>query len=367
MSGGAPRLRVAIVMGGTSAEREVSLRSGRAVQGALDPGRFDLKGIEIAPDGRWLLPAPAVPGEGEAVPGGAGPGRALLRLDAEAALARTAREEPVDVAFLALHGGFGEDGTIQGLLEAAGIPYTGSGVLASALAMDKERAKTVVAAAGVRVPRGRGVERAEWEGDATGVLAALLRSPGLPAFVKPPGGGSSLGAGPAGTEGELRARLGEVFERHGDRALVEERLAGPEVTCAVLGNRGRPLRTLPLVEIVPRGRPFFDYEAKYAPGACDEICPARVPEEEAARVREAALAAHRALGCDGMSRSDFILVDGEPCYLETNTIPGLTEASLCPRAARAAGIEFPRLVELLVEMALERAAGPGGGGRERWR
>jgi D-alanine-D-alanine ligase len=278
-------------------------------------------------------------------------------------LARAAEERSLDAVFVALHGRFGEDGTIQGLLEAAGVPYTGSGVLASALAMDKERAKTVVAGAGVSVPRGRCVARAEWESGPEAMLEALSRVPGLPAFVKPAGGGSSLGAGPAGDVPGLRSRVEEVFRSHGDAALVEERIAGREVTCAVLGNRGGPLRALPVVEIVPRGRPFFDYVAKYDAGSCEEICPARLDDEERLRVEEAALAAHRALGCDGMSRSDFIVAGGEPWYLETNTIPGMTETSLCPKAARAAGLRFPALLDLLLAMALERsprsAAAPG--------
>jgi len=178
---------------------------------------------------------------------------------------------------------------------------------------------------------------------------------GFPAFVKPCGGGSSLGAGPADDRATLSARLDEVFDRHDDRALVEERLVGREVTCAVLGNRGQRLRALPVVEIVPKTAAFFDYRAKYEPGATEEICPARVDSECAARVEDAALAAHAALGCDGMSRSDFVLVGSDPVYLETNTIPGLTATSLCPKAARAAGMDFSRLVDHLVDMALDRA------------
>jgi len=355
-------VRVAVLMGGPSGERGISLLSGRAVLGALDPLRYAALPVEVALDGRWLLPgaeapAPAVPA-GPSVPG---PEPSSLSAATRTSLARAfPGGTGVDVAFLALHGRFGEDGTLQGLLEAAGVPYTGSGVLASALAMDKDRAKAVVARAGVRVARGTSVERRRWEGDPEGVLADLVRDPGFPAFVKPAGGGSSIGAGPAEDAASLRTRLDAAFATGGDAVLVEERLSGREVTCAVLGNRGEPPRTLPLVEIVPRGRPFFDYEAKYDPAACEEICPARVSAGEAARVEEAAAAAHRALGCDGMSRSDFILAGGEPWYLETNTIPGMTENSLCPRAARAAGIGFPSLLDLLVEMALGRAGGERG-------
>jgi len=296
-------------------------------------------------------PALPAPGPAEDSPGGLGVERI------RSILARAAEERSVDVVFVALHGRFGEDGTIQGLLEAAGLPYTGSGVLASALAMDKERAKAVAARAGLRVPRGACVDRRRWEEDRAGVLAGLAGVPGLPAFVKPSGGGSSIGAGAATSAAALGERVDAALAAAEGDALVEELLAGREITCAVLGNRGERPRTLPPVEIVPRGRPFFDYTAKYDPAACEEICPARIDAGERARVEEAAIAAHVALGCDGMSRSDFILVDGEPVFLETNTIPGMTEASLCPRAARAAGIPFPALVDLLVGMALRRKAG----------
>ena len=353
----AARRRVAVLMGGPSGEREVSLRSGAAVLAALDRGRYEPIAVDVRRDGTWVVTGPTLL-EGAAGPALEGDGGAGLPAERVGpALRRASREGTVDLAFLALHGRFGEDGTVQGILEAAGVPYTGSAVLASALAMDKERAKAVVSAAGLRVAPGEVVESARWARDPEGTLDALLRSPGLPSFVKPRDGGSSLGAGPAADRESLRARLRDALTHHGDAALVEERIRGCEVSCAVLGNRGRPLRALPVVEIVPRGREFFDYRAKYEPDASDEICPARLPEEERRRVEEAAIEAHRAIGCDGMSRSDFILEGGVPWYLETNTLPGLTGNSIGPRAARAAGIEFPALVDMLVEMALER--GPG--------
>lgn len=349
---GRGKIRVAVLMGGPSSERAVSLKSGEAVLRSLDRRKYRVLPVDIRRDGSWGLPAPTL------IDGAPSPeaetGTGGLSLDrVRTVLTRAAEEGSLDVAFLALHGKFGEDGTIQRLLEEAGLPYTGSGVHASALAMDKDRAKIAVAAAGVRVPRGAVVDASSWATDREGVLAALAREPAFPAFVKPSGGGSSIGAGPADDEASVRARIEAVFALGEGAALVEERLAGREVTCAVLGNRGRPERVLPVVEIVPRGRPFFDFEAKYDPASCEEICPAPIAGEERALVEEAAVAAHRALGCDGMSRSDFILVGGRAFYLETNTIPGMTENSLCPLAARAAGIPFPRLLDLLVEMALE--------------
>jgi len=355
---GGERIRVAVLMGGPSTEREVSLRSGAAVLAALDRRKYAPLAVDVRRDGTWGLPAPEA--EPSLLESASSPSESefggLAEAEVRGLLARAADERSVQVVFLALHGKFGEDGTVQGLLDAAGIPYTGSGVLASALAMDKEKARVVAAAAGLRIARGACVRREAWDADRAAVLAELGREPGFPAFVKPVDGGSSLAAGPAEDAAALAARLDEIFGLHGDRALVEERLVGREVTCAVLGNRGRLARPLPPVEIVPKGRPFFDYVAKYDAAACEEICPAPVGAAERKRIEEAAVAAHEALGCDGMSRSDFVLVDGEPCYLETNTIPGMTETSLCPKAARAAGIPFPRLLDLLVGMALEKGA-----------
>ena len=351
-AGEGSRVRVAVLMGGPSGEREISLRSGRAVAGALVGGRYAALPVEVARDGTLLL---AGGGPGADPPAGEpSPGTDLAAAAAAARGGALGRGGPGGGGFMALHRRVGADGTVQGVLEAAGIPYTGSGVMASALAMDKDRAKALVARAGVRVARGAAVERDRWAGERAAVVADLSRRPGFPAFVKPAGGGSSIGAGPADDGPSLEARVDEVFSLAEGAALVEERLAGTEVSCAVLGNRGGPHRTLPVVEIVPVGRPFFDFKAKYDPASCEEICPARIPAAAARAVGEAAEAAHRALGCDGMSRSDFILVDGEPVYLETNTIPGMTENSLCPRAARAAGIDFPGLADLLVEMALDR-------------
>jgi D-alanine-D-alanine ligase len=173
--------------------------------------------------------------------------------------------------------------------------------------------------------------------------------------VKPPRDGSSFGVSIAKDRGEFASAVEEGLRGSDGRVLVERRLVGTEVTCPVLGNRGGKLTVLPLVEIVPRNRALFDFQAKYEGGA-EEICPARVGDDVAQRVREAAMTAHRVLGCDGVSRSDFIVdADGRPWYLETNTVPGMTEQSLCPLSARTAGISFPRLCEMLVELAIERA------------
>jgi D-alanine-D-alanine ligase len=346
------RLRVVVLSGGPSREHGISAKTGAAVAGALAGAGHHVLAVSIGQDGRWSLPAPAA----AALEGGAALAKAPAA--ALAALWPGGGEAAPDAVFVALHGAFGEDGTVQGFLETAGVPYTGSGVAASALAMDKERTKEVLSHHGIATAPWMAVERGEWESDRGRVMDRIESLLGLPAVVKMPREGSSFGVTMAAGRDTLAKAIGEAVAGPDRRALVEGRLAGTEVTCPVLGNRGGPHRALPIVEIVPKAREFFDFEAKYE-GASEEICPARIADDVAARVREAAITAHRVLGCDGLSRSDFIVdADGRPWFLETNTVPGMTEQSLCPLAARAAGIEFPRLCEMLVELALQRAQSP---------
>lgn len=340
--------RVAVLSGGPSREHGVSLESGRAVADALRARGHDVLPVHVDTAGRWSLPGetPATLGHGaDRAP--ATRAAALLRLSGDE------REPGVDAVFVALHGAWGEDGTVQGFLETLGLPYTGSGVLASALAMDKERTKEILAHHGVATPPWAGIDAEAWAADREGALARGRAVTG-PWIVKPAREGSSFGVAPVDDAEALGPALDAALEGPGARALVEHRVAGVEVTCPVLGNHGGPLRTLPLVEIVPHDGAFFDFRAKYE-GASDEICPARVPEEVAARVRRDALTAHRVLGCDGLSRSDFLIDgDGGVWFLETNTVPGMTPASLSPRSAAAAGFEFGALCEALVDLALAR-------------
>jgi len=323
----------AVLMGGTSAEREVSLASGRNVVRALEEGGVPrVLPVEIGRDRIWRTEI-----EGEAfLPAG----RALE------ALLRAG----TGCFFLALHGPGGEDGTIQGFLETAGVAYTGSGVAASALAMSKSASRAVLAGAGIPLPSGKALRDPDprW-------IARLVEEIGFPCFLKEDHSGSSLGvhrlAGPA----DLEALLSRLGPRPGP-LVVERAVAGREATVAVLGNRGGPLQALPVVEIRPR-KTFFDYQAKYDPAWTEEICPPRsIPPGAQERLRELALLVHRTLGCDGVSRTDFILGPSGPVALECNTIPGLTRESLLPKAARAAGISFPQLAVRLVRLALERFA-----------
>lgn len=337
-----PRTDVLVLLGGTSGEREISLASGEAVLAALRTerdaglGPRSVEPVRQEPDGRFAF------GDGGA-PLALGP--ALERLAG------------ADLCFLALHGGDGEDGHVQALLELAGIAFTGSGSRASALAMDKWTARAVVERAGLATPEARCLDRAAWRtGGGEAVAALLERAPdGL--CVKPRSGGSSVDTVHAATAGEVEGTALAILE-DGEDVLLERWTVGTEVTCAVLGNRGDPLRALPVVEIRPHAGRFFDYEEKYSAGGASELCPPQTlsPEQER-RVAERALAAHRELGCDGYSRTDFVVPrDGaEPVYLETNSLPGLTPRSLLPLAAATAGIEFPALCRRILSLALERA------------
>ena len=347
------RLRIAVLSGGPSREHGISQKSGAAVAAGLASLGHEVLPVSIGGDGRWTLPG----GGARALPGA--PELARPPAAALAELSPGGGGDAIDVVFVALHGAFGEDGTVQGFLETAGVPYTGSGVAASAFAMDKERTKEILTHHGIATSPWTSVDRAGWTTGRERMLARIESAIGYAAVVKMPREGSSFGVTIVEDRAALERAIDEAMQGQDGRALVERRLSGTEVTCPVLGNRGGPWRALPIVEIVPRGREFFDFEAKYQ-GASDEICPARIDEAVAQRVRDAAVTAHRVLGCDGVSRSDFIVdAEGRPWYLETNTVPGMTEQSLCPLSARTAGIEFPRFCEMLAELALQRAQNRG--------
>lgn len=331
-----------MLTGGTSSEREICLKSGGKVMGALDPARYesacaDLAGVDQARAG-YLAQVLFAPSSGSHRGGAA------------------ARNGRPDVVFIALHGGAGENGTVQGMLELLGIPYTGSGVLASALAINKIMSKRLFEQAGIPTPKWVALGRAELAGARQAVVGAV----GLPCVVKPACEGSTIGVTVVRREEEIIPAL-ELAFRYGPEALAEHFIAGTEITGPVLGNEDP--QVLPLVEIVPASG-FYDYEAKYTPGATEEIIPARIGEREAQRARELTLRAHHALGCRGMSRVDMMVGDGDVWVLEVNTIPGLTETSLVPRAAEAAGISFPALVDRLIALALEgrQNGGAGSGG-----
>ena len=354
---GGKRLRVAILMGGPSPERDVSLTSGLQVLQAIDTTQYDPLPYEITREGKFL-PRPdllrlAGPGAESAAPQvgrvPAATGSTAMVHHIEDAVG----DGTVDLAFIALHGPYGEDGTIQGLLELLGIPHTGSGVLASALAMDKLRSRQVGLANGLPFPRFVVIDGGAWPGSQSDVAARVAQELGFPCVVKPNAKGSSIGVSIVGTSDGFVPAVERALE-YDDVVLVEERLRGTELTCAILEDpkTGVPA-ALPLIEIVPK-REFFTYEAKYEPGASEEITPARISPALTKQAQQLALRAHRALGCEGMSRVDMFAHDGKILLLEVNTIPGLTPGSLLPKAAAAAGIDVTELVTRIIGNALRR-------------
>lgn len=306
------KLRLALISGGVSSEREVSLKSGDQVYAALDKTRYDIR-----------------------------------RYDPQSDLPQLVRDAgQLDAALIILHGPFGEDGTVQGLLDLLQIPYQGSGVLGSAVAMNKLISKRLYEKAGIPVPAYVVIGC----GDASSAGSAVARL-GLPLVVKPVSAGSSIGMSIVREAQQLEAALGKAFV-HDGTVMVEKFIDGTELTAGVIGNA--ELEALPLIEIVPQaGYDFFDYEAKYKPGATNEICPARIDAQLTAKVQEYAKMAHRALFCDGYSRTDMILVKDETYVLETNTIPGMTETSLLPQAAKVAGMPFGPLMDRLIQLGVE--------------
>lgn len=308
------KLRLALIAGGTSGEREVSLNGAKGVEKALDPHKYEVVRYDPATD--------------------------LPRLAAEAG--------NIDVAFILLHGIHGEDGTVQGFLELLGIPYQGAGVLGSALAMDKNLAKTLYRLHGLPVAGWVMAEKRD-VGDPARILEALS----LPLVVKPVRQGSSIGMSIVRDKGKLSGALDLAF-MHDSTVMVEEFIQGREITVGVIGNDA--LTALPLVEIIPDTKyEFFDYEAKYTPGATREVCPAEVSDDIRRKAQEYGVKAHRALQLRGYSRTDMIVGNDDIYILETNTIPGMTPTSLLPQAAAQFGLPFPALLDRLIELALEKA------------
>ncbi len=303
---------IALISGGISSEREVSLNSGRQVYEALDKDKYDILNYDPKTD--------------------------IPRLVADA--------QRIDCALIILHGPYGEDGTVQGLLDLLDIPYQGAGVLGSAVAMNKLLSKHLYERAGLTVAPYVAVRRGETV-DLDGIVSQL----GVSLVVKPVETGSSVGMTIVRAAAGLAAAVAKALE-FGATAMIEAYIDGTEITCGVLGNDD--LEALPLIEIIPGdGYDFFDYDAKYQPGATEEVCPARIDEALTALAQKQALAAHRALYCQGYSRTDMILKDDCFYVLETNTIPGMTATSLYPQSARAAGMSFSRLLDRLIELGLD--------------
>ena len=306
------KLTVALLAGGISSEREVSLHSGEQVYAALNKDKYH-----------------------------------ILKYDPQSDLARLVQDAPeIDIAMIILHGPFGEDGTVQGLLELLNIPYQGSGVLGSALAMNKVVTKQLYEKAGLPV-----IPYHVYDRDDSVDVEKCASQIGLPLVVKPVEAGSSVGMSIVKSAADLQDAIAKAGEF--DKAiLVESYIEGTELTAGVIGNK--ELDALPIIEIIPdEAHEFFDYEAKYTAGVTREICPARINEELTQKAQSYAKIAHRSLFCKGYSRTDMILKDDEIYALETNTIPGMTATSLFPQAAQKAGMSFSQVLDKLIELGLE--------------
>lgn len=365
------RIRLGILFGGRSGEHEVSLTSSASVIKALDPAKYEVVPIGITREGHWrvgagalqLLPeagavaaATALPLQkvlesGQQVTPSADPsGPQLVPLDASS-LARSPRPQ-VDVIFPVLHGTFGEDGTVQGLLELAGIPYVGAGVLGSAAGMDKDVMKRLFRDAGLPVVPWELVLRGDWQKDAAGVRRRIEKKLRYPLFIKPANLGSSVGISKVHNARELPAAM-DLAAQYDRKILVEKAVSGREIECSVLGN-DRPVASV-AGEVIPVNE-FYDYEAKYLKEGSELIIPARLSARKTKHVQELAVRAFQAIDCAGMARVDF-LMDGKTGKVfvnEINTIPGFTPISMYPKLWEASGLPYPKLLDRLIELALER-------------
>ncbi len=307
------KLTIALISGGISSEREVSLASGDQVNLALDKEKYN-----------------------------------ILRYDPKTDIAKLAKDaERIDAALIILHGPYGEDGTIQGMLDLLKIPYQGAGVLGSALAMNKLASKQIYEKNGLLVPPYVVIDK-----NSRAMAGKKVKELGLPVVIKPVSGGSSIGMDIVRKTEGLEKAVENAF-LYDTQVLVEKYIDGVEITGGVIGNE--ELKALPLIEIIPgRDYDFFDYEAKYKAGATNEICPARIDDKLTAKIQNYAKTAHNALFCKGYSRSDFIVKGRDVFILETNTIPGMTPTSLFPQAAKVAGMDFTELLDRLIELSLEK-------------
>jgi D-alanine-D-alanine ligase len=352
------RLNVGIIFGGRSGEHEVSLASAASVLNAIDRDRYTPIPIGIAKDGRWLVGGDPLKLLSEAsglklaLPGGREePAEALRRVDSAAGLPAGLAEQ-LDVVFPLIHGQYGEDGTLQGLLELANLPYVGAGVLASALGMDKAMMKNLFRARGLPVVKSLVILRREWKREPEIVKERVANEIGFPCFVKPANQGSSVGISKVSGPMALPQALDDAgtFDR---KIVIERAVAGREIEVAVLGNDDIEVSTPG--EVIPL-KEWYDYEAKYTEGLTRFVIPATLADHERDQIQQCAREAFQAIDCAGMARVDFFLEDGRVLVNEINTIPGFTQTSAYPRLWEASGIPYTELIHRLIQLALGRHA-----------
>jgi D-alanine-D-alanine ligase len=360
----ARKIRVGVIFGGRSGEHEVSLASARSVMRAMDEEKYEIVPIGITKEGRWIASGDPMRALEAGDAGASQPAallgdpsrRGLMRLEDTERAVEATRLAELDVVFPVLHGPYGEDGTVQGLLELAGIPYVGAGVTGSALGMDKAIFKDVMRAHGLPIVDYLVLKRKEWDADPEGVLDRIEERFDYPVFTKPANLGSSVGISKCHDRAGLAAGLAEAA-RYDRKLLVEIAVpAAREIEVSVLGN-DNPIASVP-GEIIP-SREFYSYEAKYIDDgdqASKLLIPAPVPPEVTEKARELAIRAYKAIDCNGMARADFLLSGetGELYVNELNTIPGFTAISMYPKLWEASGISYPELIDRLIELALER-------------
>lgn len=351
------KLRVGVVFGGRSGEHEVSLRSAESIINAMDKSKYEVIPIGITKEGGWLVSGNATALLPQAVMDsnnqqqvaiiGDPTRQGLTRLERGT---RSPHSEQLDVVFPVLHGTYGEDGTIQGLLDMAGLPYVGCGVLASSTGMDKIVMKHLFEQAGLKVAKYDWFLRSAWETGPQPIISRIARTLGFPVFVKPANLGSSVGISKADDKDELRDAVNDAA-RYDRRIIVERAVVGREIEVSVLGNE-HPIASLPGEIIV--GHDFYDYEDKYIDNASRTEVPARLPKKTAERLQRDAITAFRAIDGSGLARVDFFVERGRVIINEINTMPGFTSISMYPKLWEASGISYSELIDRLIELAIER-------------
>ena len=360
----AKRTRVGLIFGGRSGEHEVSLMSAQGVMGAIDRAKYDVVPIGITREGQWLASGDPMKALSSGVATESDPAFLLAEPSRQGLMRVMSREQEqtlsavrvsqLDVVFPILHGPYGEDGTVQGLLELAGIPFVGAGVAASAVGMDKALFKDIMCAHGLPVVSHLVIKRRTWEREPEETLARIETEIGYDCFVKPANLGSSVGISKVHDRSELRAALDDAA-RYDRKLLVEDAIDAREIEVSVLGN-DEPITSVP-GEIVPCNE-FYDYAAKYIDGESDLLIPAPIPRETAELIQRLAVQAYLAIDCAGMARADFLLErqTGQVYVNELNTLPGFTPISMYPKLWEASGISYTELIDRLIQLALERHA-----------